>query len=44
MRSLLEAYQAVNPRWSDKESANAHAAYEYSYAVYQKILTETKAP
>ncbi len=44
MRSLLESYQAVNPRWSGKEAANAHAAYEYSYAVYQKILAETKAP
>jgi hypothetical protein len=44
MRSLLEAYEAANPRWTEKESANAHAAYEYSYAVYQKILTETTAP
>jgi hypothetical protein len=44
MRSLLEAYEATNPRWTEKESANAHAAYEYSYAVYQKILAETKAP
>ena len=44
MRSLLEAYEAANPRWTEKESANAHAAYEYSYAVYQRILAETKAP
>jgi hypothetical protein len=44
MRSLLEAYEAVNPRWTEKESANAHAAYGYSYAVYQKLLAETKAP
>jgi hypothetical protein len=44
MRSLLEAYEAANPRWTEKESANAHAAYGYSYAVYQKILAETKAP
>jgi hypothetical protein len=44
MRSLLEAYEAANPRWTEKESANAHAAYEYSYAVYQKILAETTAP
>jgi hypothetical protein len=44
MRSLLESYEAANPRWSQKESANARAAYEYSYAVYQKLLAETKAP
>ena len=44
MRSLLEAYEASNPRWTEKESANAHAAYGYSYAVYQKLLAETKAP
>jgi hypothetical protein len=44
MRSLLEAYEAANPRWTEKESANARAAYEYSYAVYQKLLAETKAP
>jgi hypothetical protein len=44
MRSLLESYEIASPRWSEKESANARAAYEYSYAVYQKRLTETKAP
>jgi hypothetical protein len=44
MRSLLEAYEAANPRWSEKESANARAAYGYSYAIYQKLLAETKAP
>jgi hypothetical protein len=44
MRSLLEAYEAANPRWTEKESANARAAYGYSYAVYQKLLAETRAP
>jgi hypothetical protein len=44
MRSLLEAYEAANPTWTEKESANARAAYGYSYAVYQKILAETKTP
>jgi hypothetical protein len=44
MRSLLESYEVANPRWTEKESANARAAYEYSYAVYQKLLAETKAP
>ncbi|SEC69185.1 CehA/McbA family metallohydrolase [Bradyrhizobium erythrophlei] len=44
MRSLLEAYEVANPRWTEKESANARAAYGYSYAVYQKRLAETKTP
>ena len=44
MRSLLEAYETVNPKWNEKESASAHAAYEYSYAIYQRILSETTAP
>jgi hypothetical protein len=44
MRSLLEVYDAANPRWTEKESANARAAYGYSYAIYQQLLTETKAP
>jgi hypothetical protein len=44
MRSLLEAYEAANPTWTEKDSANARAAYGYSYAVYQKILAETKTP
>lgn len=44
MRSLLESYEVASPRWSEKESASARAAYEYSYAVYQKRLAETTVP
>ncbi len=44
VRSLIEAYQAANTRWAASESADARAAYKYSYAVYQKILSETSSP
>jgi hypothetical protein len=44
MRSLLETYEARNASWSSYDAQHVHAAYEYAYAVYEKILTETTAP
>jgi hypothetical protein len=44
LRSLLEVYQTASMRWSPSQSASARSAYEYSYSVYQKILSETSAP
>ncbi len=44
MRSLMEAYEAATASGSGGEEQNVRAAYQYAYAVYQKILTETTAP
>jgi hypothetical protein len=44
IRSLQEIFQANNARWKTSDYLEARAAYEYSYAVYQKILAETTAP
>jgi hypothetical protein len=44
MRSLLETYEARNASWSSYDAQHVHAAYEYAYTVYEKILTETTAP
>ncbi len=44
MRALQEVYQANNSSWRPYDLLGARAAYEYSYAVYEKILAETTAP
>jgi hypothetical protein len=44
LRSLEEVYQANNTRWKTNDYLEARAAYEYSYAIYQKILAETTSP
>jgi hypothetical protein len=44
MRAVVEAYQVMSANRLSDDASGARAAYAYAYAVYQRILDETRMP